>query len=115
MRKFVRATLGIAQGEVALFSEFEDDGPMWTGDGPRERRQRIRFEEAFADTPIVQLGVALWDVDQSANFRAHTIAEKCAPDGFDIVFRTWGDTRIARVVIRWTAFGSAAQDDDWTL
>ncbi len=115
MRKFVRATLGIAQGEVALFSDFQDGGSMWTGDGPRERRHSVAFDEPFQDAPIVQLGLVLWDVHHGANLRTHTLAENVRPDGFDIVFRTWGDTRIARAVIGWTAFGTAVHDDDWTL
>jgi hypothetical protein len=32
-----------------------------------------------------------------------------------MVFRTWGDSRIARVRMSWTAFGEVKSDDDWDL
>jgi len=36
-------------------------------------------------------------------------------DGFDLVFRTWGDTKVARVRIGWIAIGPVKSDDDWEL
>ena len=36
--------------------------------------------------------------------------------GFEIVFRTWGDTRVARVRADWLALGEVADEDDaWEL
>ena len=34
---------------------------------------------------------------------------------FDIVFRTWGDTRVARVRVAWIALGAVANDDGWDV
>jgi hypothetical protein len=31
------------------------------------------------------------------------------------VFRTWGDTRIARVRIAWMAIGELSEGDDWDV
>ena len=36
-------------------------------------------------------------------------------DGFDLVFRTWGDTKVARVRIGWIAIGAVKSEDDWEL
>ena len=35
--------------------------------------------------------------------------------GFQLVFRTWGDTRVARVRADWTAIGPVKDDDDWDV
>ena len=38
MIKISQHKLGIQQGDTVLFSDFEHDGVMWTGDGPRQTR-----------------------------------------------------------------------------
>jgi len=115
MKKFQNHPIAIDQGETVLFSEFADGGEMWTGEGPRERRTPIRFNEAFRSAPVVQIGISLWDVDNSSALRAEVQAEDIAPEGFDAVFRTWSDTRIARIRVTWTAIGEVSHADDWTI
>jgi hypothetical protein len=97
-----------------LFSDFADGGEMWTGTGARERRRTIRFETAFREVPAVHVGLSLWDMDSDANPRADLATEHVTRQGFDIVFRTWSDTRVARVRVRWMAIGVATYEDDWT-
>jgi hypothetical protein len=36
-------------------------------------------------------------------------------EGFEIVFRTWGDTRIARIRADWMAIGAVRDEDEWDL
>ncbi|KIC41488.1 ATP synthase [Ruegeria sp. ANG-R] len=115
MKKFQTHPIGIDQGESVLFSDFADGGDMWTGEGARERRTAIRFTEPFRSVPIVQIGVALWDVDTSSALRAEVQAEDITPEGFDAVFRTWSDTRIARIRVAWTAIGEVSHEDDWDI
>lgn len=115
MKKFHTHPIGIDQGETVLFSDFVDGGEMWTGDGPRERRSTIRFSEAFRSVPVVQIGVSLWDVDTSSAMRSEIQAENITSLGFDAVFRTWSDTRIARIRVAWTAIGELAHEDDWVI
>ena len=88
---------------------------MWTGAGPRESRLRVTFDEAFAAVPVVQVGVSMWDLDRETNIRADISAENIATDGFEIVFRTWGDTRVARIRADWMAMGPLRDDDQWQL
>ena len=107
--------VGIDQGEVILFSDFEDEGEMWAGTGPRERRQAITFSEAFQTLPVVQVGLAMWDIDMRAPSRVDLRAENVSAQGFDCVFRTWADTRVARVRVSWIAIGGLRQPDDWDL
>ena len=115
MQRIPRGLLAIEEGEAELFSEFEEGGAMWTGDGPRERRRRVAFTEPFLQPPAVMATVSLWDTDQSTNLRAEIAAETVSHDGCDLVFRTWGDTRIARIRMRWTAIGAVASEDDWPV
>jgi len=88
---------------------------MWTGQGPRKRAKSVRFKKPFKDVPSVQVSLSMWDMDSATNARADVSAEKITEKGFDAVFRTWGDTRVARARIRWMAIGPVAHEDDWEL
>lgn len=88
---------------------------MWTGHGPRQMRHVVEFEEPFSKVPLVEVSVSMLDIDQSANYRFDISAEDVTEEGFSIVFRTWGDTKIARVRADWIAFGTVRYEDDWDL
>lgn len=115
MRKLRSRLLGVENGSVMLFSDYQHDGVMWTGEGPREFRKVIEFDEPFSGIPMVQVGLSLWDFDKGTNQRADIFAEMVNAEGFALVFRTWGDTRIARARADWIAFGEVKGDDDWVL
>lgn len=115
MHKIRGRTLGIDQGEHQLFSDFQHGGDMWTGKGPRERRKRINFSEPFLSKPAVQVALTLWDVSNGSNLRADIAAEKVSEEGFDLVFRTWQDSQIARVRLGWIAFGEIDDEDAWDV
>ncbi len=115
MKRLRSHTIGLDSGDVMLFSDYEDDGPMWTGRGQRERRRRITFSEPFREPPHVQVNMSLWDIDASTVTRADICAEAVTEAGFDMVFRTWGDTRVARVRLAWTAIGGVGEEDDWVV
>lgn len=113
MQVFLREAMGVAQGEEVLFSDYEHDGEMWKGRGDRERRKHIAFAATFRAEPMVHVALTLWDTDSGTNARMDISADKVTPEGFDLVFRTWGDTRVARVRVRWMAIGAAHHADDW--
>ncbi|SMX38142.1 H-type lectin domain-containing protein [Maliponia aquimaris] len=115
MKKYVGSLIGVDQGNDEVFSDFANGGEMWTGDGARERRKPVLFSEPFLSDPTVQVSLSLWDMDQGANVRADIAAENITPTGFDLVFRTWSDTRVARVRMSWTAIGEVRSEDDWEL
>ncbi|MDH5528409.1 MAG: H-type lectin domain-containing protein [Paracoccaceae bacterium] len=115
MRRLSSHILGIDQGSVVLFSDFQDGGAMWTGDGPRELRKLVEFSETYMSEPVVQVSMSMWDMDQKTNQRADISAEMINPEGFVIVFRTWGDTRVARVRADWLAIGEVKGQDDWDI
>ena len=59
MKKINSNVIGIDQGEETLFSDFENGGDMWTGEGSRERRATVRFSERFREPPNVMVSVSL--------------------------------------------------------
>ncbi|MFP7569698.1 H-type lectin domain-containing protein [Marivita sp. S2033] len=109
------ARVGIAQGSVNLFSDFEEGGEMWTGQGTRVRRQKVVFEQPFTAPPVVHVALTLWDMDTAHNVRADLGAENVTASGFEAVFCTWLDTRVARVRISWMAVGAVSGEDDWDV
>ncbi|MFQ1701463.1 H-type lectin domain-containing protein [Loktanella agnita] len=115
MRRLQSGIIGIDHGDVDLFSHFEDDGTMWRGDGPRQSHATVRFSQSYTTPPHVQVSISMWDISNSSNTRADVQAENITPEGFEIVFRTWADTQVARVRVAWTSFGELPNDDGWEL
>lgn len=115
MKRIPTHSIGISQGDETLFSDFENGGQMWTGKGTRESRKNIVFSTAYRTAPTVQASMSLWDIDGSKVMRADVAAENVSEIGFDLVFRTWGDTRVARVRVAWMAIGELPDDDQWEL
>jgi hypothetical protein len=115
MRRFRTNSIGIDQGDIVLFSDFEHDGPMWSGSGPRLARTDVPFREGFLAPPVVQVALSMWDISNTATSRADVQAADITKDGFSIVFRTWGDTKIARVRVSWIAMGALHDPDDWRI
>ena len=115
MKRISTGHLGIDQGSKVLFSDFADGGVRWTGQGDRQSRHKIVFKEPFSQVPSVMVGMSMWDIDNRHTSRADVMAEKITRTGFDLVFRTWGDTRVARVRADWTALGPLHDDEDWQI
>ncbi len=113
MRRLSAGQIGIDQGRLILFSDFANGGAMWTGQGPRESRKTVVFKEAFQDVPSVMVGISMWDADQKTNLRADIAAENITQAQFEMVFRTWDDSRIARIRADWTAIGPLRDMDGW--
>ena len=114
MKRF-NGPIGIEQGSKVLFSDYAHDGAMWTGSGPREVRHAQEFNEPFVDPPLVTVGVSMWDIAHQTNSRVDISADNVTSQGFEIVFRTWADTRIARIRADWMAFGRIRDEDEWEL
>ncbi|MTH78555.1 H-type lectin domain-containing protein [Paracoccus aestuariivivens] len=113
MRRFDNYAVGVTNGTADMFSAFEDSGPMWTGEGPRLEIKEIHFDQPFAEAPTVQVGLAMWDIGVNANQRVDIKATQITTEGFRVEFRTWGDTRVARVRVNWLAIGPLRHHDDF--
>jgi H-type lectin domain len=114
-RQVIDGPMGILQGSRVLFSDYATDGPMWVGQGARESRHVIGFSEPFRRPPALLVGISLWDTDHNANMRADLSAEEVTEHGFHLVFRTWGDSRIAQLRADWTAIGPVRDEDSWDI
>jgi hypothetical protein len=115
MKRIRSGSIGIQQGSRVLFSDFADGGAMWTGQGDRESRHLITFKEPYLEPPVVTAHISMWDIDNKNTSRADITAEKITTSGFHLVFRTWGDTRVARVRANWIALGAVRDEDDWDV
>ncbi len=115
LRKFGHHRVGVVQGDVVLFSDYMNDGTMWTGEGQREARSHVTFSEPFVEVPLVTVCLTMFDMSNTANARADVQAEDVTAKSFAIVFRTWGDTRVARVRVGWQAIGPVRDAEDWAL
>ncbi len=115
MKRISSGSLGVDQGTRVLFSDFADGGVMWTGQGPRESRYKVTFKEPYAEVPSVTVSISMWDMDQKTNARADICADNISPTGFDMVFRTWGDSRLARIRADWMSIGPLRDPDGWEL
>ncbi|MBJ2150342.1 H-type lectin domain-containing protein [Paracoccus sp. IB05] len=114
MQRF-NTPIGVQQGSKILFSDFADGGQMWVGEGERETRQQITFAHPYLAVPMVMVGLSMWDMDNRTNLRCDLSAAHITGTGFQIVFRTWGDSRIARVRADWTAMGQIRDDEQWDV
>ena len=113
MLRFSHTAVGVQRGSDLLFTAFEDDGPMWTATGPRAHRHPVVFAEPFRGVPVVHVGLSMWDIAVDSNQRVDLSAVEVTPAGFVLLFRSWGDTRVARVRADWLAIGPADHVDDF--
>ncbi len=115
MKRIRNNLVAVDQGSSMMFSDFANDGPMWSGDGPREAINKVKFGEPFLEPPMVHVSISMWDTGGDTNQRADLKAEKITKTGFNLVFRTWGDSRIARIRADWMAVGEVADEDVWDV
>jgi len=115
MKKLNSHRVGVDTGLVHGFSDFADDGEMWSGKGERVRSVAVEFSEPFLNPPVVHLGFAMWDISNAANTRVELAAENITAKGFTAVFQTWGDTKVARLRSNWLAIGEVESDDIWDV
>ncbi len=115
MSAIINGAVKLEQDDVVLFSDFEASGEMWSGHGPRVTVLPQTFRSAFRNAPIVHCGLSMWDIDTTSNARVDIRAENITTEGFDLVFRTWADTKIARVRANWLAIGETDHSDNWDV
>lgn len=105
--------VGVQTGVTLIFSDYEDDGPMWSGHGPRHVIQHVTFDTPFVEEPAVHLSLSMWDVDNAAVNRVDLRVDDIGLSGFSLKFSTWGDTRVARARASWMAIGSVPHPDNF--
>lgn len=115
MKRISNHHIGIDQNELMLFSDYENEGEMWSGNGPRECRAPVKFSAEYHSEPSVHISMSLMDIATGPSVRTDLKAVNITKTGFDVVFRTWGDSRIARIRVSWLAIGPMEHEDDWEL
>jgi hypothetical protein len=115
MKRFRNNLFAVDQGSTVLFSDFANNGPMWSGDGPRDAVTKVVFAEPYLAAPMVHVSISMWDTGGDTNQRADLRAEKITRKGFNLVFRTWGDSKVARIRADWMSVGEVADDDAWDV
>lgn len=115
MKKLNSHRIGVDSGMAHVFSDFADEGEMWAGEGKRARSVLVQFSEPFLLPPTVQVGFSMWDVSNATNSRVDISAEDITETGFTAVFRTWGDTKVARMRANWMAIGEVENDEIWDV
>ncbi len=115
MKRIASHLIGVDQGDMVLFSDYADGGEMWTGSGPRERVVPVTFSDAYRKPPSVHLSMSLLDMATGPSIRADVAARSITAEGFEIVFRTWEDSMVARIRVAWLAVGELPDDEEWQL
>ena len=100
--------LGVLGGTCELFRHVDPDGYMWDGDGDRKVIKPIKFEQRLETNPLVFVSLQSIDASQGHNLRFDLRAENVTTRGFDVVFSTWFDTKIASCSVSWFAFSQTA-------
>jgi hypothetical protein len=97
---------------VAGAVRFDASHPRWTLlDGPepdgaaRTFRGRVNFERLFSSSPVVQIGITGFDVDNGANARLNVGLVGVDEQGFEVELRTWWNSRLWSVDLSWIAIG----------
>lgn len=115
MKRIASHLIGVDQGDLVLFSDFENDGEMWTGSGERERLIAVTFSQRYSKPPAVHCSMSLLDLETGPSVRADVAPRDITEAGFNILFRTWGDSRVARIRVAWMSIGELPDSDAWEL
>jgi len=97
---------------VAGAARFDESQPGWAllapgsdGGGARTFAGRITFDRAFNGTPVVQIGITGFDIDNGDNARLNVGITAVDGSGFDVELKTWWNTRLWSVDLNWIAIG----------
>lgn len=66
----------------------------------------IVFDSPFLATPVVQLGISSFDIDQRDSARLTVLATQITEAGFTAVISTWATTRVYAAGFNWFAIGA---------
>ena len=94
-------------GEItsANYSVNPNTWTLLSGSGERKFTTHVDFKEAYKKTPIVALSLSGMDALNTANTRMSVTPTNVTEKGFDVEYKTWGNSQIWAVFVNWTAFG----------
>lgn len=115
MHKILNGFVGVEQGEVLMFSDFDVSGPMWVGIGNRHVEKLVYFSERFRKPPSVTAWISLLDAKSNSNLRYDLKVSEVTNQKAKLSFVTWGDSQFARIRMGWSAIGELRHADDWDI
>ena len=92
-------------------NRFGAEDPGWPFMGPPSKRNnriftaRIEFERAFANPPIVHLGLTGFDISNGDWARLEVRVGAIDATGFEVIAETWYATQIWSFRVSWLALG----------
>jgi hypothetical protein len=96
---------------LAGTNHFNADSEAWSlheKSGIGEARTfvgRVRFDQPFAATPVVHLGLVGFDISERDCSRLRVRAVDITPDGFAVEAKTWLGTEVYSIDVSWLALG----------
>jgi hypothetical protein len=93
--------------------ELDQFSPDWSLQEPAARddqapwvfRTRIHFDSAFANVPIVHVGLTGFTLDNHETARLSVRTADVSATGFDLLVLTWLHSRAHAVEVSWIAVG----------
>ena len=80
--------------------------PVTDPDTARSFTVEVVFDTPFSATPVVQLGLSGFDLDQRESARLSVKTGAITRFGFQAVISTWSSTRVYAVEFNWLAIGA---------
>jgi len=80
--------------------------PVTDPDTARSFVVEVVFDTVFSATPVVQLGLSGFDLDQRESGRISLKTGAITRFGFQAVISTWSSTRVYAVEFNWLAIGA---------
>ena len=90
------------------FVRFTNGGHyMNTGSGERTLEERIYFEEKYENIPHVMASISGLDEgnEDAPTIRIELKVEEIDTSGFNIIIRTWENSKLFNIKVTWTSFG----------
>jgi hypothetical protein len=73
------------------------------GTGDRQMTCSVSFPKPFKVKPEVVVGITLLDAATGVGTRVNAVVEGISRDGFTVVVKTWGDSKVNGVQGSWVA------------
>jgi hypothetical protein len=95
---------------AASTARFAHSDTGWTllepgSDHARSYAASVKFEQPFAQAPIVHAGLSGFDIENGDAARVKLKVRSVRPEGFDVEVETWFETRIWSLDVSWLAIG----------
>lgn len=95
-------------------AQFSYESPMWNllevddPEVPRVFEGQVAFDRPFSTPPVVQVGLAGFDIANSDHARLYVRPHFITTTGFDLRIETRFNTRIWLVDVNWLAIGTVS-------